>query len=42
MEKSRRSRRLPDGQSTSRAPNSVASPAISSLIMPSLKEVKCN
>jgi serine/threonine-protein kinase 24/25/MST4 len=38
MGKSRRSRRLPDGQSTSRAPNSVVAPAISSLIIPSLKE----
>ncbi|GJN13122.1 hypothetical protein PR202_ga31458 [Eleusine coracana subsp. coracana] len=33
-----RSRHLPDGQSTSRASSFVASPVISSLIIPSLKE----
>lgn len=38
MQKGRKSRQLPDGQSASRASSSVASPAISSLIIPSLKE----
>ncbi|KAK3125093.1 hypothetical protein QOZ80_7BG0599880 [Eleusine coracana subsp. coracana] len=38
MQKGRRSRHLPDGQSTSRASSFVASPVISSLIIPSLKE----
>ncbi|TVU38999.1 hypothetical protein EJB05_12398 [Eragrostis curvula] len=39
MQKSRRTHQLPDGQSASRASSSVASPAISSLIIPCLKEV---
>ncbi|RLM87504.1 serine/threonine-protein kinase svkA-like [Panicum miliaceum] len=38
MQKGRKSRQLPDGQSASRASSSVASPTISSLIIPSLKE----
>ncbi|KAF8700332.1 hypothetical protein HU200_034264 [Digitaria exilis] len=38
MQKGRRSRQLPDGQSASRASSSISSPAISSLILPSLKE----
>ena len=41
MQKGRKSRQLPDGQSASRASSSVASPTISSLIIPSLKEVMC-
>ncbi|KAL6840653.1 hypothetical protein ACP4OV_029517 [Aristida adscensionis] len=38
MQKGRKSRQLSDGQSAPRASSSVASPAISSLIIPSLKE----
>uniref|UniRef100_A0A0A9DY02 Protein kinase domain-containing protein n=1 Tax=Arundo donax TaxID=35708 RepID=A0A0A9DY02_ARUDO len=38
MQKGRKSRQLPDGQPAPRASSSVASPAISSLIIPSLKE----
>ncbi|CAL5086537.1 unnamed protein product [Urochloa decumbens] len=38
MQKGRKSRQLPDGQSASRTSSSVASPAVSSLIIPSLKE----
>jgi serine/threonine-protein kinase 24/25/MST4 len=38
MQKGRKSRQLPDGQSASRASSSVASPTISSLIIPCLKE----
>lgn len=38
MQKGRKSRQLSDGQSSSRASISVASPAISSLVIPSLKE----
>ncbi|WVZ64991.1 hypothetical protein U9M48_014427 [Paspalum notatum var. saurae] len=38
MQKGRKSCQLPDGQSASRPSSSVASPAISSLIIPSLKE----
>ncbi|KAJ1291126.1 hypothetical protein BS78_02G294700 [Paspalum vaginatum] len=38
VQKGRKSRQLPDGQSASRASSSVASPTISSLIIPSLKE----
>jgi hypothetical protein len=41
MQKGRKSRQLPDGQSASRASSSVASPTISSLIIPCLKEVMC-
>ncbi|XP_062189468.1 uncharacterized protein LOC133892607 [Phragmites australis] len=38
IQKGRKSRQLSDGQSAPRASSSVASPAISSLIIPSLKE----